>query len=158
MDTTSLADILERILDKGIVIAGDISISIAQVELLTIKVRLIVCSVDKAQEIGINWWRFDPALSGRVSDEQGEPVPRGEVQAWTLQYADGKRPLSQVANAQTSRLDDGPGVGLVEPGHHLQEGRLTRPVRTAQADALAVPDLPGNAVQEGADAESFGDF
>lgn len=59
----TLADLLERILDKGIVIAGDIKISIGEVELLQIKIRLIVCSVDKAMEIGINWWKEDPALS-----------------------------------------------------------------------------------------------
>ena len=63
LQSTNLADILERILDKGIVIAGDISISLVDVELLTIKVRLLVASVDKAMEMGINWWQADPALS-----------------------------------------------------------------------------------------------
>ncbi len=58
----TLADLLERILDKGIVIAGDIKISIGEVELLRIQIRLIVCSIDKAMEIGINWWQDDPAL------------------------------------------------------------------------------------------------
>jgi hypothetical protein len=60
---SNLADILERILDKGLVIAGDITISLADVELLKIKIRLIICSVDKAQEIGLDWWKSDPALS-----------------------------------------------------------------------------------------------
>jgi hypothetical protein len=63
---SSLADILERVLDKGIVIAGDISISLVDVELLSIKVRLIVASVDKAMEMGINWWESDPKLSTRA--------------------------------------------------------------------------------------------
>jgi hypothetical protein len=66
-DTTNLADLLERILDKGIVIAGDISISLIDVEVLTIKLRLLIASVDKAQEMGINWWRSDPWLSGQPS-------------------------------------------------------------------------------------------
>lgn len=67
---TNLADLLERVLDKGIVIAGDISISVGEVELLTIKVRLLVASIDKAQEIGIDWWRSDPALSSQARRNQ----------------------------------------------------------------------------------------
>ncbi len=63
---------MERILDKGIVIAGDIKISIGEVELLQIKIRLIVCSVDKAMEIGINWWKEDPALSSTSKVKQLE--------------------------------------------------------------------------------------
>jgi Na+-translocating ferredoxin:NAD+ oxidoreductase RnfC subunit len=68
----SLADILERVLDKGIVIAGDIQINLLDIELLTIKLRLIVASVDKAKELGINWWETDPMLnadSRRLADE-----------------------------------------------------------------------------------------
>jgi Gas vesicle protein len=59
----SLADILERVLDKGIIIAGDITINLLEIELLTIKVRLLIASVDKAREMGINWWETDNALS-----------------------------------------------------------------------------------------------
>lgn len=62
---SSLADVLERVLDKGIVIAGDISVSVGSTELLTIRIRLLVASVDKAREIGINWWENDPYLSGK---------------------------------------------------------------------------------------------
>ena len=58
-----LVDILDRILDKGLVIAGDIKINLANVELLTIQVRLLICSIDKAEQIGMNWWRNDPRLS-----------------------------------------------------------------------------------------------
>jgi hypothetical protein len=68
----SLADILERVLDKGIVIAGDIQINLLDIELLTIKLRLIVASVDKAKEMGIDWWETDPMLnaeSRRLADE-----------------------------------------------------------------------------------------
>jgi gas vesicle protein GvpA/GvpJ/GvpM family len=61
--TTNLLDILDRVLDKGLVIAGDVRVSLANVELLTIRVRLLICSVDKAEQIGLNWWRNDPRLN-----------------------------------------------------------------------------------------------
>ena len=61
--TTNLLDILDRILDKGLVIAGDVRVSLANVELLTIRIRLLVCSVDKAEQIGLNWWKYDPHLT-----------------------------------------------------------------------------------------------
>ena len=61
--STGLVDILDRVLDKGLVVAGDIRISLADVELLTIRVRLLVCSIDKAEQIGLDWWRHDPHLS-----------------------------------------------------------------------------------------------
>jgi hypothetical protein len=68
----NLADLLERVLDKGIVIAGDISLSLGTVEVLTLKIRLLIASIDKAQEIGINWWQSDPALSSRAKELEGE--------------------------------------------------------------------------------------
>jgi hypothetical protein len=67
-ESTNLADILERVLDKGIVIAGDIRINLLDIELLTIKIRLLVASVDKAREIGIDWWEHDPSLSSGRGD------------------------------------------------------------------------------------------
>jgi hypothetical protein len=70
VNATGLADILERVLDKGIVIAGDIKISLADVELLTIKIRLLVCSVDKALEMGINWWQEDTYLSTKAREKE----------------------------------------------------------------------------------------
>ena len=60
-----LVDILDRILDKGLVIAGDIKVNLANVELLTIRIRLLVCSIDKAEQIGMNWWRSDPNYAGK---------------------------------------------------------------------------------------------
>jgi hypothetical protein len=60
--SVSIIDILDRVLDKGLVIAGDISVSLANVELLTIRIRLLVCSIDKAEQIGLNWWRHDRNL------------------------------------------------------------------------------------------------
>ena len=64
----NLADILERVLDKGIVIAGDIQINLLDIELLTIKIRLLVASVDRAREMGINWWENDPSLTTEAQD------------------------------------------------------------------------------------------
>jgi len=72
VQTSSLADILERVLDKGIVIAGDIKISLADIELLNIKIRLLVASVDKAKEMGIDWWQSDPQLSSQAGQLQQE--------------------------------------------------------------------------------------
>ena len=68
----SLADVLERVLDKGIVIAGDIQVNLLDIELLTIKLRLLVASVDKAKEMGIDWWEGDPALTRSAREDQGE--------------------------------------------------------------------------------------
>ena len=61
--STGLVDVLDRVLDKGLVVAGDIRVSLAEVELLTIRIRLLICSLDKAQEIGLDWWRYDRDLS-----------------------------------------------------------------------------------------------
>ncbi|MEK7789107.1 MAG: gas vesicle protein [Planctomycetota bacterium] len=70
IQATNLADILERVLDKGIVIAGDIRIQIADIDLLNIKIRLLVASVDKAMEMGINWWQQDPYLSTKAREAE----------------------------------------------------------------------------------------
>jgi hypothetical protein len=78
-----LVDVLDRVLDKGLVVAGDIKISLAEVELLTIRIRLIVCSIDKAEQIGLDWWRYDshlaPGATGwrsRTRPEETDPQPR----------------------------------------------------------------------------------
>jgi hypothetical protein len=65
----SLADLLERVLDKGVVLAGDIRVNLLDIELLTIKIRLLLVSVDKAVEMGIDWWRHDPSLSSKAAEE-----------------------------------------------------------------------------------------
>jgi hypothetical protein len=76
--THGLVDILDRVLDKGLVVAGDIKINLANVELLTIQVRLLICSIDKAEQIGLNWWRSDPRLStsaaGQISAGAGADI------------------------------------------------------------------------------------
>jgi hypothetical protein len=67
--SAGLVDVLDRVLDKGLVIAGDIKVSLAEVELLTIRIRLIVCSLDKAEQIGLDWWRYDRYLSPGRAEE-----------------------------------------------------------------------------------------
>jgi hypothetical protein len=67
-----LVDVLDRILDKGLVIAGDIKVSLANVELLTLQIRLLVCSIDKAEQIGLNWWRYDTNLTMRAERAEAE--------------------------------------------------------------------------------------
>lgn len=69
-----LVDVLDRILDKGLVIAGDIKVSLANVELLTLQIRLLVCSIDKAEQIGLNWWRYDTNLTTRAERAESENV------------------------------------------------------------------------------------
>ena len=103
----NLADILERVLDKGIVIVGDIKINLLDIELLTIKLRLLVASVDKAREIGIDWWEHDPALSSRADGrrslkEQNERL-RAEVEELRRQVAQSPPELSEGRSARRSR-------------------------------------------------------
>ena len=77
--TANLLDILDRVLDKGLVVAGDIRISLANVELLTIRIRLLVCSVDKAEEIGLNWWKYDPHLTMPAQSSPQIAQPRARL-------------------------------------------------------------------------------
>ena len=77
---SGLVDVLDRVLDKGLVIAGDIRVSLAEVELLTIRIRLIVCSIDKAEQIGLDWWRYDQHLApGRQQIEVEKEQLRDQV-------------------------------------------------------------------------------
>ena len=83
-----LVDILDRVLDKGLVVAGDIKINLANVELLTIQIRLLVCSIDKAEQIGLNWWRNDPRLTatpvGAISGDADARLRKIEEQLQRL--------------------------------------------------------------------------
>jgi hypothetical protein len=94
---TNLADILERVLDKGIVIAGDIQINLLDIELLTIKLRLLIASVDRAREMGINWWESDPSLQ-RVEPGEGQDNGRLEQE---------NRELRERLNRLEARLGSG---------------------------------------------------
>ena len=102
--TASLADILERVLDKGIVIAGDIQINLLDIELLTIKLRLLIASVDKAREMGINWWEGDPTLQ-RVDDQ--ESVENGT----TKQLEQENRELRERLERLERLIGEGGGGG-----------------------------------------------
>lgn len=97
--SASLADILERVLDKGIVIAGDIRINLLDIELLTIKLRILIASVDKAKEMGIDWWEHDPSLSSRHSGGQ---------------LAEENRRLRAELDALRDRLEPAPGDRAAE--------------------------------------------
>jgi hypothetical protein len=100
---TNLIDILDRVLDKGLVVAGDIKISLAEVELLTIRIRLLVCSVDKAEQIGLNWWRYDQSLVHPASsDGQVEVVARLEARVAELEQRLA-RPSSAARRAPAAR-------------------------------------------------------
>jgi hypothetical protein len=88
--STNLGDILERVLDKGLVIAGDIRVNLLDIELLTIKLRLIIASLETAKEVGINWWEHDPWLSGNSSKLQVENEQlRARIEQ--LEAGDGER-------------------------------------------------------------------
>src|SRR5688500_11810141 len=77
--SSGLVDVLDRVLDKGLVVAGDIKVSLAEVELLTLRIRLIVCSLDKAQEIGLDWWRYDRYLSPGTPESSETELLRRQV-------------------------------------------------------------------------------
>jgi Gas vesicle protein len=93
--STSLGDILERVLDKGLVIAGDIQVNLLDIELLTIKLRLVIASLDTAREAGINWWEDDPWLSARASRRADERELRDENRRL-------RRRISQLETSQES--------------------------------------------------------
>jgi hypothetical protein len=106
--STGLVDVLDRVLDKGLVIAGDIRVSLAEVELLTIRIRLLVCSLDKAQEIGLDWWRYDRDLSpggDRVSAERElrEQIRRLERKVDALTAASAESGRRKVRRSQDAR-------------------------------------------------------
>jgi hypothetical protein len=110
LQSTNLADLLERVLDKGIVIAGDIKIHLVDVELLTIQIRLVICSVDKAKEMGMDWWVNNPALSSRAKNQQALPEAMDRIEErlarietsliagtrYPLSESQGKRKASEV--------------------------------------------------------------
>ena len=96
----SLVDILDRVLDKGLVVAGDIKISLAEVELLTIRIRLLICSIDKAEQIGMDWWKYDKNLSpGRLSSARENEALKKQVRLLERKVA----ALSKAHRAPNSR-------------------------------------------------------
>jgi hypothetical protein len=95
VQSTNLADLLERVLDKGIVIAGDIKIKLVDVELLTIQLRLVICSVEKAKEMGIDWWANNAAFSPKASQD----LPAGSLARIEERLASLESTLTQHAMA-----------------------------------------------------------
>jgi Gas vesicle protein len=110
--STGLVDVLDRVLDKGLVVAGDIRVSLAEVELLTIRIRLLVCSIDKAEQIGLDWWRQDPNLSvaARRLTVENE-VLREQVRALEERVAslalEAERPASRTRAPRSQKQNSG---------------------------------------------------
>src|SRR5262245_5907064 len=97
--STGLVEVLDRVLDKGLVIAGDIRVSLAEVELLTIRIRLLICSIDKAEQIGLDWWRYDHHLSpGKQALSVENEELRKQVRALERELASGNRRRPAVAS------------------------------------------------------------
>ena len=112
-----LVDVLDRILDKGLVIAGDIKVSLANVELLTLQIRLLVCSIDKAEQIGLNWWRYDTNLTTRAERAEMENVELRE------RLASLERDLRQLSEA----AEAAPRRGRAAPAKGARKGRNRSP-------------------------------
>ena len=102
---TGLVDVLDRVLDKGLVVAGDVKISLAEVELLTIRIRLIVCSIDKAQAMGLDWWRSDPHLSSSVAQSEVQAL-RAQVLRLEKRLARFTEPRAAVGGRPRKRARD----------------------------------------------------
>jgi hypothetical protein len=108
---STLADVLERVLDKGIVIAGDISVSVASTELLTIRIRLLISSVDKAREIGINWWENNPHFSSQSRElietnrQLLERIESLEAELKTLRQSPAKEMPSAKSSSSSGTLE-----------------------------------------------------
>jgi hypothetical protein len=105
-----LVDVLDRILDKGLVIAGDIKVSLANVELLTLQIRLLVCSIDKAEQIGLNWWRYDTNLTTRAERAEAENVELRE------RLAELEREVRQLTAAPAQAAPRAPKKGAAKKG------------------------------------------
>jgi|TARA_B110000503_G_scaffold141759_1_gene236259 hypothetical protein len=101
-DSTTVADLLERLLDKGVVISGDIRIKLVDVELLTLEIRLLICSVDKAVEMGLDWWTGNPAFDSRAR-ETGGALPATDISLeQRLQHLESQLPASPVNTQKTN--------------------------------------------------------
>jgi hypothetical protein len=103
-----LVDILDRVLDKGLVIAGDIKINLANVELLTIQVRLLVCSIDKAEQIGLNWWRNDPRLTMANGAAGGAVAASSDMEARLARIEEQLTRLTQIAAPAVTESSEKP--------------------------------------------------
>lgn len=152
--SANLADILERVLDKGIVIAGDIQINLLDIELLTIKLRLLIASVDKAKEMGIDWWEHDPSLSSRAADGHhslAEENKRLRAEIASLRESTELYPAADEEDAEEEGEDEaGDYAEEAEEAEEYEEAeeadrpaatrrssRASRPTRTSRAKRAA---------------------
>lgn len=144
--SANLADILERVLDKGIVIAGDIQINLLDIELLTIKLRLLVASVDKAKEMGIDWWEHDPSLSSRAAPQRSLTEEnrrlRAEIDALRRDEALAARGGS-VRDADGALDEEEPMAEIVEPVEETAEEPAEATVVGEEADEEPVREERG---------------
>jgi Gas vesicle protein len=138
---SNLADILERVLDKGIVIAGDIQLNLLDIELITIKIRLLIASVDRAREMGINWWESDPTLS---------VVPHEEKVQFRAEFErDGDREELEARIDRLERLlENGQGDGAKRETTTRQTGGATAKRATRPASARRATGSRGGNAQK----------
>jgi hypothetical protein len=101
VESTNLADLLERILDKGVVVAGDISIKLVEVELLTIQLRLVICSVDKARELGLDWWNHESRGANLFASDRGTTLEAMEERLGRIEQALGASVAAPVEHRST---------------------------------------------------------
>ncbi|WP_406216604.1 gas vesicle protein [Streptomyces decoyicus] len=148
--SANLADILERVLDKGIVIAGDIQINLLDIELLTIKLRLLIASVDKAKEMGIDWWEHDPSLSSRASEgsrslrEENKRL-RAEIEALRegeeLPSAEDEEEAEE-ADEEADEEDEEDEDGYEEADEEAEEEEEARPAATRRPSRTSRASRP----------------
>ena len=119
-----LVDVLDRILDKGLVIAGDIKVSLANVELLTLQIRLLVCSIDKAEQIGLNWWRYDTNLTTRAERAESE---NAELRERLAELEHEVRELRAPAAFQSSRSTNPSAASVPRKGKAATKKGKERP-------------------------------
>ena len=117
----SLVDLLDRVLDKGVVIAGDISIKLLDIELLTIKIRLLIASADKAREMGIDWWTHDPHLSGEARRRDQQLDAQRENKALRDRVDDLEARLAALLEQSPQ-----PKLGNAEPSLSKPRGKISR--------------------------------
>lgn len=114
-NSTNLAELLERVLDKGVVVAGDIKIKLVEIELLTIQIRLVICSVERAVEMGMDWWQRDPSLSSRAlgpaaraDSALSRPTEHADFEGRMRSMEDTLRRMERQLSAMSSDDQKGP--------------------------------------------------
>lgn len=127
---TNIADLLERVLDKGIVVAGDIKVKLVDIELLTVQIRLVVCSIDKAKEMGMDWWANSSIFQGDLKKTEEPPLPEAKPAAAALPaMSENAERLIEASEQRAAQLE-------------AQVRALTEQVQTLQQTAqAAVPAL-----------------